>query len=139
MNPKQHAFKGLRHLKVQQVGIFISHMLPKAQAHNYWRRWGFAFYLQTKKKWKQKWKVIPCLEVCRKCRIHSNFTFEVWLPLVALSCSLLSTNFEPLYHQWNLVLCNHPICNYMWLIVICNYVLSFLLLITIHFNLLLLL
>ncbi len=48
-------------------------------------------------------------------------------------------------HVWsditrrNLVLCNHPICNYMQLIIICIYVnLSFFQLITTFFNLLLL-
>jgi len=37
----------------------------------------------------------------------------------------------------NLILCHHPICNYMQLIIICNYALSFLQLLTILSNLLL--
>ncbi len=36
----------------------------------------------------------------------------------------------------NLLLCNHPICDYMWLSIICNYVLSFLQLLTVLLKLL---
>jgi hypothetical protein len=73
------------------------------------------------------------------CSCHSCFLLQVEFQLfwnthgahcfIFCICYFLST-----HTRRNLVLCNHPICNYMWLIAIYNYVLSILQLVTVLFN-----
>jgi hypothetical protein len=56
-----------------------------------------------------------------------SFTFDLHhMGFVLITYLYIMKKLQtPTYIRRNLVLCNHPICDYMQLNIICNYVLSF--------------